>query len=117
MLARLAHRTTTIKILVDLCKQKKPQDFLAGISSPSGTYDALNHDCPYTPQADNASMVMAGTKHFKANLLQLDNQDTASTIYRVLRLYDPGDIEESNLSDAKGARLEYVSDIANRLWG
>jgi hypothetical protein len=62
-------------------------------------------------------MVVAGTKHFKGNLEQLDNQDTASTIYRALRLYNSGSIDEGNLSDGKGATASYVSDIANRLQG
>jgi hypothetical protein len=62
-------------------------------------------------------MVMAGTKHFKANLEQVGDQDTASTIYRALRLYNSGSINESNLSDGKGATPSYVSDIANRLQG
>lgn len=62
-------------------------------------------------------MVQAGTKHYKANMQQLDNADTASTIYRALRLYNSGSINESNLSDGKGATPNYVSDIANRLQG
>lgn len=62
-------------------------------------------------------MVQAGTKHFKGNLQQVGNQDTASDIYRALRLYNSGSINESNLSDGKGATPSYVSDIANRLQG
>ena len=62
-------------------------------------------------------MVIAGTKHYKANLEQLDDQDTATTIYRALRLYNSGSINESNLSDGQGATPNYVSDIANRLQG
>lgn len=62
-------------------------------------------------------MVMAGTKHYKGNLEQLDNADSATTIYRALRLYNSGSIDESNLSDGKGATDSYVSDIANRLQG
>jgi Mn-dependent DtxR family transcriptional regulator len=62
-------------------------------------------------------MVMAGTKHFKGNLQQLDDKDTAETIYRALRLYNSGSINESNLSDGMGATPSYVSDIANRLQG
>jgi len=62
-------------------------------------------------------MVVAGTKHFKANLQQLDDKDTASTIYRALRLYNSGSINEGNLSDGKGATESYVSDLANRLQG
>ncbi|KAI4244629.1 MAG: hypothetical protein LQ352_006743, partial [Teloschistes flavicans] len=54
-------------------------------------------------QAQISSMVQAGTKHYKGNLEQLDNADTASTIYRALRLYNSGSINESNLSDGKGA--------------
>ncbi|MCJ1236286.1 hypothetical protein MMC14_004265 [Varicellaria rhodocarpa] len=68
-------------------------------------------------QAQINSMVQAGTKHFKGNLQQLDDQDTASTIYRALRLYNSGSIDEGNLSDGKGATPNYVSDIANRLQG
>jgi hypothetical protein len=63
------------------------------------------------------AMVMAGTQHYKGNLEQLDNADTASTIYRALRLYNSGSIDEGNLSDGKGATDSYVSDIANRLQG
>jgi hypothetical protein len=62
-------------------------------------------------------MVVAGTNHFKANLQQLDDQDTASTIYRALRLYNSGSINENDLSDGVGATPSYVSDIANRLQG
>ena len=62
-------------------------------------------------------MVTAGTKHFKGNLKQLDDKDTASTIYRALRLYNSGKINESNLSDGEKATPSYVSDIANRLQG
>ena len=62
-------------------------------------------------------MVLAGTKHFKGNLQQLDDQDTASTIYRALRLYNSGRINESNLSDGSKATDSYVSDIANLVQG
>ncbi|KAL8946979.1 MAG: hypothetical protein Q9222_006690 [Ikaeria aurantiellina] len=68
-------------------------------------------------QADISSMVNAGTKHYKGNLQQVGNQDTADNIYRALRLYNSGSINEGNLSDGKGATPEYVSDIANRLQG
>lgn len=62
-------------------------------------------------------MVKAGTKHFKANVEQAGNKDDASTIYRALRIYNSGSVDEGNLSDGKGATPEYVSDIANRLQG
>jgi hypothetical protein len=62
-------------------------------------------------------MVMAGTQHFKGNLQQLDDKDTATTIYRALRLYNSGSIDENNLSEGKGATDSYVSDICNRLQG
>ena len=62
-------------------------------------------------------MVRAGTRHFKRNMQQLDNKDTASTVYRALRLYNSGSINEADLSDGKGATPGYVSDIANRLQG
>ena len=62
-------------------------------------------------------MVMAGTKHFKGNLQQVGDADSATTIYRALRLYNSGSIDESNLSDGKGATDSYVSDICNRLQG
>jgi hypothetical protein len=63
------------------------------------------------------SMVLAGTNHYKANLEQLDNQDTASTIYRAFRLYNSGSLDDNNLSNGLGATDSYVSDIANRLQG
>jgi hypothetical protein len=62
-------------------------------------------------------MVMAGTQHFKGNLEQCGDADDASTIYRALRLYNSGSIDEDNLSDGEGATDSYVSDIANRLQG
>jgi hypothetical protein len=80
-------------------------------------------------------MVTAGTKHFKGNLEQVGNQDSAQSIYEALRLYNSGSINydvsdpysqllrptfltcEQNLSDGKGATDSYVSDIANRLQG
>ena len=62
-------------------------------------------------------MVLAGTKHFKGNLQQVGNKDTAEDIYKALRLYNSGSINEANLSDGKGATNSYVSDIANRLQG
>jgi hypothetical protein len=68
-------------------------------------------------QEQITAMVTAGTKHFKANLEQVGNQDTAETIYRALRLYNSGSINEKDLSDGMGATASYVSDIANRLQG
>jgi hypothetical protein len=79
-------------------------------------------------------MVLAGTKHFKGNLEQTGNQDSAQSIYQALRLYNSGSMNvnvsvsssqssndvlnlEQNLSDGKGATDSYVSDIANRLQG
>jgi hypothetical protein len=62
-------------------------------------------------------MIMAGTKHFKSNLQQLDNADSAETIYQALRLYNSGRVDKSNLSNGLGATDDYVSDIANRLQG
>lgn len=62
-------------------------------------------------------MVMAGTKHFKANLEQVGNGDTAQCIYQALRLYNSGSMNANNLSDAQGATGSYVSDIANHLQG
>ena len=62
-------------------------------------------------------MVRAGAVHFKGNLEQLDNQDTASTIYRALRLYNSGSLDDNNLSNGMGATDSYVSDVANRLQG
>lgn len=56
-------------------------------------------------------MVTAGTKHFKGNLEQLDNADTASTIYRALRLYNSGSINEANLSDGKEQRIRMSATL------
>ncbi|KAH7313026.1 hypothetical protein BKA65DRAFT_150686 [Rhexocercosporidium sp. MPI-PUGE-AT-0058] len=64
-----------------------------------------------------SSMIQAGTKHFKDNLNELDGKDTASTIYRALRLYNSGELNDDDLSDGKGATDSYVSDLANRLQG
>jgi hypothetical protein len=62
-------------------------------------------------------MVTAGTQHFKSNLEQVGNADSAECIYQALRLYNSGSMNASNLSDGKGATNSYVSDIANRLQG
>ena len=64
-------------------------------------------------------MVMAGTQHFKGNLVQEGDAYDATTIYQALRLYNSGDINPNDLSDAvvNGATASYVSDIANRLQG
>lgn len=63
------------------------------------------------------SMVMAGTRHFKANLEQNNNSDTAEAIYEACRLYNSGSLNKSDLSDGLGATASYVSDICNRLQG
>jgi hypothetical protein len=38
-------------------------------------------------------MVLAGTKHFKGNLEQTGNQDSAQSIYQALRLYNSGSMD------------------------
>ncbi|TAQ87228.1 hypothetical protein B7494_g4452 [Chlorociboria aeruginascens] len=63
------------------------------------------------------SMVNAGTQHFKQNLEQFGNADSAETIYQALRAYNSGSCDSSNLSNGLGATDSYVSDIANRLQG
>jgi soluble lytic murein transglycosylase-like protein len=63
------------------------------------------------------SMVRAGTQHFKQNLQQFGDADTADTIYKALRAYNSGSVNASNLSDGLGATASYVSDVANRLCG
>jgi len=68
-------------------------------------------------QAEISSMVEAGTKHFKGNLQQAGNQDTAECIYEALRIYNSGSVNKNDLSDGRGATPSYVSDIANRLQG
>lgn len=49
-------------------------------------------------QEQISSMVLAGTKHFKANLEQTGNQDSAKSIYEALRLYNSGSLN-ANVSD------------------
>ncbi|KAK4224193.1 hypothetical protein QBC38DRAFT_423973 [Podospora fimiseda] len=70
-------------------------------------------------QAQISSMVDAGTRHFKQNLINHGNADNADTIYKALREYNSGSVNASNLSIApNGAGVDsYVSDIANRLLG
>jgi hypothetical protein len=43
-------------------------------------------------------MVIAGTKHFKGNLIQTGNQDSEKSIYEALRLYNSGQIN-ADVSD------------------
>lgn len=62
-------------------------------------------------------MVVAGTKHLKDNLNQFGGKDNEETIYKALRAYNSGSVNEHNLSDGRGATPSYVSDIANRLLG
>jgi len=62
-------------------------------------------------------MVRAGTLHYKDNLRQFGDGYNAETIYKALRVYNSGSINEDNLSDGRGATPEYVSDLANRLCG
>jgi hypothetical protein len=62
-------------------------------------------------------MVVAGTNHYKANLQQVGNVDSAQDIYQALRLYNSGSLDANNLSNGLGATDSYVSDIANRLQG
>jgi len=47
------------------------------------------------------SMIMAGTKHFKANLVQVGDKDNEECIYKALRLYNSGSMNEGNLSNGK----------------
>jgi hypothetical protein len=68
-------------------------------------------------QADITSMVVAGTKHYKSNIEQVGNADTAEAIYQACRLYNSGSLDKNNLSNGLGATPSYVSDIANRLQG
>lgn len=63
------------------------------------------------------SMVTAGTNHFKQNLKDFGDADTADCIYKALREYNSGSVNPDNLSDGRGATASYVSDIANRLLG
>ncbi|KAJ7807106.1 hypothetical protein B0H13DRAFT_2484238 [Mycena leptocephala] len=63
------------------------------------------------------SMVVAGTNHFKENLKEFGNADTADCIYKALRSYNSGSVNADDLSDGRGATASYVSDIANRLLG
>ena len=62
-------------------------------------------------------MVRAGTDHYKGNLREFGNKWDADTIYKALRAYNSGSVNEGNLSDGRGATAEYVSDVANRLCG
>ncbi|KAI0161067.1 hypothetical protein GGR52DRAFT_576475 [Hypoxylon sp. FL1284] len=63
------------------------------------------------------SMVRAGTNHFKQNIQDQGNADTAECIYKALREYNSGSVNPNDLSDGRGATPSYVSDIANRLLG
>ncbi|KAK3682831.1 hypothetical protein B0T22DRAFT_484854 [Podospora appendiculata] len=63
------------------------------------------------------SMITAGTNHFKGNLKEFGNADTADCIYKALRSYNSGSVNVNDLSDGRGATASYVSDIANRLLG
>jgi soluble lytic murein transglycosylase-like protein len=62
-------------------------------------------------------MVRAGTLHFKENMKQFGNTNSADCIYKALRAYNSGSTNVNDLSDGKGATPAYVSDMANRLCG
>ncbi|OIW27822.1 hypothetical protein CONLIGDRAFT_716232 [Coniochaeta ligniaria NRRL 30616] len=68
-------------------------------------------------QEQITSMVRAGTNHFKENMKQFGNTNTAECIYKALRAYNSGSINANDLSDGRGATPVYVSDLANRLLG
>ncbi|KAH8906711.1 hypothetical protein BR93DRAFT_958875 [Coniochaeta sp. PMI_546] len=68
-------------------------------------------------QEQITSMVRAGTNHFKENMKQFGNTNTAECIYKALRAYNSGSINANDLSDGRGATAAYVSDMANRLLG
>ncbi|KAI1470311.1 uncharacterized protein F4812DRAFT_260582 [Daldinia caldariorum] len=68
-------------------------------------------------QEQITSMVRAGTNHFKQNLRSFGDADTADCIYKALREYNSGSVNQADLSDGKGATPSYVSDVANRLLG
>jgi hypothetical protein len=51
--------------------------------------------------------------HYNGNLKQVGDRDTPSTIYRSVRLYSSGRLDDSNLSNGLGATDSYVTDIAN----
>ncbi|KAI0124798.1 hypothetical protein BJ170DRAFT_696371 [Xylariales sp. AK1849] len=68
-------------------------------------------------QEQITSMVRAGTNHYKANLKEFGDHDTAECIYEALRSYNSGSCNPNDLSDGRGATPSYVSDIANRLLG
>ncbi|KAK4186026.1 hypothetical protein QBC35DRAFT_413757 [Podospora australis] len=63
------------------------------------------------------SMVRHGTNHFKNDLKRFGGGNDAPAIYKALRVYNSGSINENNLSDARGATGHYVSHMANRLCG
>ena len=62
-------------------------------------------------------MIYAGTRHYKENLKSFGNGNDAPTIYKALRMYNSGSVNEQNLSDGRGATASYVSDVANCLRG
>ncbi|KAF2872361.1 hypothetical protein BDV95DRAFT_628047 [Massariosphaeria phaeospora] len=80
-------------------------------------------NCPGFPgrhglsQDEISSMVRGGTQHFKRNLQNWGDQWAASSIYPALREYNSGSVNPNDLSDARGATRDYVSDIAQRLQG
>jgi len=95
-------------------------------TAPDGSTSAGLMQCDGSPgfpgqhglsQDQITSMVVAGTNHYKANLQQVGNADSAQDIYQALRLYNSGSLDANNLSNGLGATDSYVSDIANRLQG
>ncbi|KAK0665414.1 hypothetical protein QBC41DRAFT_358862 [Cercophora samala] len=62
-------------------------------------------------------MVRHGTEHYKRNLREFGDGWNAETIYKALRAYNSGRVNQGDLSDGLGATGAYVSDLANRLCG
>ncbi|MCJ1387944.1 hypothetical protein MMC18_000787 [Xylographa bjoerkii] len=89
---------------------------MQSFNPPDPTYN------PNNMQASITQMVVDGTQGTPAGsgLVQLFNNaglQTGGNLWDVLRGYNSGSIDFSNLSDPKGATASYVSDVANRLLG
>ncbi|KAI0015555.1 hypothetical protein F4780DRAFT_784057 [Xylariomycetidae sp. FL0641] len=89
-----------------------------------GTAGLMQCDgCPGYPgqhglsQEQITAMVRGGTQHFKQNLVDFGDAGTAETVYKALREYNSGSVNEADLSDGRGATPSYVSDVANCLLG
>jgi hypothetical protein len=63
------------------------------------------------------NMIRGGVEHYKGNMRNWGDRNTADCLYPAMREYNSGNVNPDDLSDGRGATPQYVSDVAQRLQG